>query len=88
MSCFTASHRPNARHFDFIYKSALFSLRRFIDIFQHLTSSQDIRTKMMVGGAPKCESCNKTAYHAEQVMGPGRKVRNPTPAEQFYTDYE
>lgn len=43
---------------------------------------------MMVGGAPKCESCNKTAYHAEQVMGPGRKVRNPTPAEQFYTDYE
>ncbi|ODN88480.1 cysteine and glycine-rich protein [Cryptococcus wingfieldii CBS 7118] len=29
---------------------------------------------MMLGGAPKCEGCSKTAYHAEQVMGPGRKI--------------
>ncbi|WVQ76600.1 hypothetical protein IAR50_006272 [Cryptococcus sp. DSM 104548] len=29
---------------------------------------------MMLGGAPKCQGCEKTAYHAEQVMGPGRKI--------------
>ncbi|KAK8846578.1 hypothetical protein IAR55_005664 [Kwoniella newhampshirensis] len=29
---------------------------------------------MMLGGAPNCQSCGKTAYHAEQVMGPGRKI--------------
>lgn len=43
---------------------------------------------MMLGGAPKCESCSKTAYHAEQVMGPGRKVRNTSPAKQFHTNHE
>lgn len=78
---------PYARHFDFVNHPFIFFIG-YIHIFQHLTSGQDILTMMMLGGAPKCESCNKTAYHAEQVMGPGRKVRNPTPAEQFYTDHE
>lgn len=28
----------------------------------------------MLGGTPRCERCSKAVYHAEQVMGPGRKV--------------
>ncbi|WVQ83874.1 hypothetical protein IAT38_006018 [Cryptococcus sp. DSM 104549] len=29
---------------------------------------------MQLGGAPKCHGCGQTAYHAEQVMGPARKI--------------
>ncbi|KAL7423364.1 hypothetical protein Q5752_002667 [Cryptotrichosporon argae] len=29
---------------------------------------------MALGGAPRCEKCGDAVYHAEQVMGPGRKI--------------
>ncbi|KAJ9105501.1 hypothetical protein QFC21_001872 [Naganishia friedmannii] len=28
----------------------------------------------MLGATPRCAACGKLAYHAEQVMGPGRKI--------------
>ncbi|KAI0087599.1 hypothetical protein BDY19DRAFT_954528 [Irpex rosettiformis] len=28
------------------------------------------------GGTPICPRCNKAVYAAEQIMGPGRKVRH------------
>lgn len=32
---------------------------------------------IMLGGTPKCARCNGAVYHAEQVMGPARKVSLP-----------
>ncbi|EIW68553.1 cysteine and glycine-rich protein [Tremella mesenterica] len=29
---------------------------------------------MSWGGSPNCATCSKAVYHAEQVMGPGRKI--------------
>lgn len=38
-------------------------------IFLLISTSQN-----MLGGTPRCERCNGAVYHAEQVMGPGRRV--------------
>ena len=69
---FHLSHAANVNNK--VRRPALAPVSPFHDPFIDNTEYGVKRITMSFGGAPRCSSCGEAVYHAEQVMGPARKV--------------